>query len=377
MKRTKNCRLAFLFLLLPSLMVSAQTSIRITNSTADKRLEELAELPYSTFIAAYPAIAKQSFRLVTESGKEIPYQLEYNGQTEPRSILIPVTLAANASLRIYVKAGKPAPVKPRSFARYVPERYDDFAWENDKVAFRVYGKALEGRKDNAYGMDVWSKRTSELIIDKWYKSGDYHKDHGEGMDYYSVGFTLGAGDIAPYVNDSIYFTHNYSNWELLDNGPLRSSFRLTYPARNVAGTMVTVTKIIRIDAGSQLSRVEAFFRFEGKDSLPLAVGIVKRGPGGASLLQEDKGIMGYWEPESPLNGVTGIGTIFTSQVKSMNLLKPHLLTLTAKQASGEPFIYYTGAAWNRAGLIRSDNDWFAYLRQYAGQLKQPLRVEIR
>ena len=30
-----------------------------------------------------------------------------------------------------------------TYARFVPERSDDFAFENDKVAFRIYGPALK------------------------------------------------------------------------------------------------------------------------------------------------------------------------------------------------------------------------------------------
>jgi hypothetical protein len=31
----------------------------------------------------------------------------------------------------------------RVYGRFNRERFDDFAWENDKVAFRMYGEALE------------------------------------------------------------------------------------------------------------------------------------------------------------------------------------------------------------------------------------------
>ncbi len=31
----------------------------------------------------------------------------------------------------------------RVYGRFVRERFDDFAWENDRVAHRVYGPALE------------------------------------------------------------------------------------------------------------------------------------------------------------------------------------------------------------------------------------------
>jgi hypothetical protein len=30
----------------------------------------------------------------------------------------------------------------RAYGRFVRERFDDFAWENDRIAHRTYGKAL-------------------------------------------------------------------------------------------------------------------------------------------------------------------------------------------------------------------------------------------
>ena len=52
-------------------------------------------------------------------------------------------------------------------ARFVPERKDDFAFENDKVAFRIYGPTLRDSKENS-GVDCWVKRVDYPIIDKWY-----------------------------------------------------------------------------------------------------------------------------------------------------------------------------------------------------------------
>ncbi|MEP1953988.1 MAG: DUF4861 family protein, partial [Algoriphagus sp.] len=63
----------------------------------------------------------------------------------------------------------------RTFARFVPERIDDIAWENDKVAFRTYGPEAERivveKKPGGTltsGIDAWLKRVSYPIIDKWY-----------------------------------------------------------------------------------------------------------------------------------------------------------------------------------------------------------------
>ena len=41
------------------------------------------------------------------------------------------------------------------FARFVPERMDDFAWENDRIGFRVFGPALSLVEETGNGVDVW------------------------------------------------------------------------------------------------------------------------------------------------------------------------------------------------------------------------------
>ena len=87
------------------------------------------------------------------------------------------------------------PSKPRRedyrvYARFVRERHDDFAWENDRVAFRLYGPALETFEKEpltSSAVDAWSKRTSRLVLNDWYLVDDYHRDHGEGGDFYPAG----------------------------------------------------------------------------------------------------------------------------------------------------------------------------------------------
>ena len=64
--------------------------------------------------------------------------------------LILITLLATISL---ATAGA---VEPKTFCRFVPERSDDFAWENDKIAFRAYGPALSASAENS-GIDCLPK----------------------------------------------------------------------------------------------------------------------------------------------------------------------------------------------------------------------------
>lgn len=353
-----------------------KVAIVITNPYNFERKEELVSVSWDDVISKYPSIDPANFRIINAiTQKEVAYQLEYRGETAIQNLLVQVDVAANNSLKLILQTGKPGLFTAKTYSRFVPERKDDFAWENDKIAFRMYGKAIEGTSEDAYGIDVWVKSTDKLILNERYKRGKYHIDQGDGMDYYHVGLTLGAGNIAPYVNDTICYSKNYHNWKILDNGPLRSTFQLYYDEWNVVGMPVKAVKTISLDAGSLLNRIEATYQYKNNIELPIVVGIVKRKEAGTMLLDEQKGIMAYWEPQHGADGITGIGSILLSPVVSMQVNNEQLLTqIIAK--NNEPIIYYTGAAWNKAQTITNAKAWFNYLQIFQQRLQQPMKVTV-
>jgi hypothetical protein len=378
----RRCWFLTLFLLIIHIGVKAQEKQGITilincPALSKERLPELISIQWKEIVKKFPLIKPGDFKVVEQNGSELPFQLEYKGASSIQNLLIPVELQAGKRLILRLMPGKPLTVTSRVFGRYVPERKDDFAWENDRIAFRMYGKALETTNENAFGIDVWAKRTENLILDKWYKSGDYHADHGDGLDYYSVGFTLGAGDIAPYVDGKIFFPKNYRNWKILDNGPLRLSFQLDYDEWDVAGTKVKVTKTFTLDAGSQLNKVEATFSFaNSSNTLPVVAGIVKRKEQGIiSPLTGNHGLLGYWEPEHGPDGIIGVGTIMLSQASKAIETETHLLQQVQAQ-NHKAVIYYTGAAWNKAGKITTADEWFRYLKMFRAALDSPLSIKL-
>ena len=86
-------------------------------------------------------------------------------------------------------AGCKGPQEPKVMARPVPERADDFIWENDYVIYRAYGKTLEDSIDflTSPGFDIWVKHPGKLVADQLYKDElenglSYHNDRGLGKD---------------------------------------------------------------------------------------------------------------------------------------------------------------------------------------------------
>lgn len=351
-------------------------AITVANPS-DQERQELISIPYTEFVDVFGVDSTFSVK-DSASGVGIPYQLERLGTAKPQNVLLLVSLPASGEITLLVDTNAPTEkITSKAYARYVPERYDDFAWENDVVAFRMYGKALEGRPDDAQGLDIWSKRTTDLIVDKWYAHGDYHTDHGEGMDYYSVGQTLGAGDIAPFVDGRVVYSKHYRTYNVLDNGPLRTTFRLGYEPWEVNGKTVSVSKSYSLDAGSQLNKVTVTYTIDGDGTLPVTIGVARRKGEGELFNEQQRGIFGYWEPEQGTSGITGIGVLLADGTFEGQEALPeqYLLRLTASDA--KPITYYNGGAWNKAGRFTSAAAWFGYLEAFKEHLASPLQVTVK
>lgn len=366
---------AFIFPL--SLLAQTKATVSIRNNSALDRKEAVVAIKWDAILSRYPQIDTANFIVINPATKkQIAFQLEHLGHASVQNLLVKVDVKAKSTLSLSIQKGKAETFVTKTYARYVPERKDDFAWENDKIAFRAYGKALEKEKDNAYGFDVWVKRTNRMILNERYKLADYHVDHGDGLDYYHVGFTLGAGNMAPYVKDTIRYSGNYHQWKVLDNGPLRSTFQLSFDSWNAGGIKVSATKNISIDAGSQLNRIENVYTFDDTKPMPVVVGIIRRPETGFISLNEQQGIMGYWEPTLGKDGTTAVGSILTTPVTNMWVDTAQIVAKTTVR-NNEPIIYYTGAAWDKAGKITNAKEWFSYLDNFNQQIKIPLIVSVK
>ena len=86
--------------------------------------------------------------------------------------------------------------------------------------------------------------------------------------------------------------------------------------------------------------------------------------------------MGYWEPTFGEDGTTGVGSILTTPVKNMLVDNTQILAKTTV-INNEPIVYYTGAAWDKAGKITDAKQWFNYLDNFYQQIKNPLIINVK
>jgi len=298
-------------------------------------------------------------------GSELLFQVDL----APRETRRYVVVASNAL------AAVPPPII-KTYARFVPERMDDFAWESDRIAFRMYGPALiTGEGTISSGVDVWVKSTRDLVINKWYRSGDYHADHGEGLDGYKVGPTRGCGGLGLWDGSQLHVSGNFATQRVIATGPIRSVFELTYAAWDAGGRTLSEVKRLSIDANSNFTRAESTFTSDRKSAFLIGIGIVKREGKGTVVEDRKQGWLAYWEPDMPPNGHTGCGVILPEGVKDFTTDGTHLLAV-GRAKPGKPYVYYFGAGWSKSGDFCDAAAWEKAVKDCSRRLASPLRVSL-
>lgn len=353
-------------------------TLNVINTSSLDRNNEIIEIAWDEITQKLSLIADQKIIVTDIKGRQIPYQLITNGSDKVETLIFPVTLAAGDSTIFKISVGDPITIQSLVYGRLVPERKDDFAWENNRTAFRIYGPALKATGEISNGMDFWAKKTDSLIIDKWYKNdlsgvASYHEDHGEGLDFYKVGRTLGLGMTAPVDNDSLCLGDNFVTADILDNGPLRLTFKLTYDPYIAVEHMITETRIISLDANSFFNKVTNIFETDTVE-LTVATGIVMTPDKPEITFGHNSGIIAYETPGNDTNGIIYTAVINPNGFGMINVSDGHYLGLNNYQ-TGTPYTYYTGAGWSKAGFD-SFEEWTQFVQSEKVKKEQPLVVKI-
>lgn len=132
-------------------------NIIVVNSSDLNKKAETVEIDWKRLLKFKDLNVNEIIVKEEQSGKEIPSQIIYNGESDAQSIIFQTDINAKSTQRFILTNGRPAKYAPKVYGRQVPERFDDFTWENDKVAFRFYGEALEGKSGMAKGIDFGQK----------------------------------------------------------------------------------------------------------------------------------------------------------------------------------------------------------------------------
>ena len=403
-----------------------QATIVVSNPTSTPRTE-LISLSMSEVKAklgnATPKKG-EAYIVKNKRGQQIGSQITHDGL-----LLIDASVRPHGSATYYVSIGKPYQQKVYATGALYKIRKDDIAWENDRCAYRVYGPALQKTGERSFGTDIWVKNTPDTVVYERYvkdmngnikgdkidakvralkKQGkalqtqlkslqaesnevdiltSFHLDHGNGLDPYRVGATLGLGAPSLMVGKNQVLPYCYKDYRILDNGPLRFTVELTYNPSTV-GNMKNVVehRIISLDKGSNFNKMTVWY-----DGLTTPTDFAT----GFPIHEEDtetktfaKDYVSYADPTDNVevnNSQVYVGVLFPEGIdhtyyqlfeKKHDGATGHALGLKRGLKNQEKYSYYFGAAWSKYD-VRSYAEWQIRIKDYLDALKNSLQVEVK
>ena len=377
----------------------AQATIVVSNPTSTPRTELISLCMSEVKAKLGNATPKkeEAYIVKNKRGQQIGSQITHDGL-----LLIDASVRPHGSATYYVSIGKPYQQKVYATGALYKIRKDDIAWENDRCAYRVYGPALQKTGERSFGTDIWVKNTPDTVVYERYikdmignrKNDDeteiltsFHLDHGNGLDPYRVGATLGLGAPSLMVGKNQVLPYCYKDYKILDNGPLRFTVELTYNPSAV-GDMKNVVehRIISLDKGSNFNKMTVWY-----DGLTTPTDFAT----GFPIHEEDtetktfaKDYVSYADPTDNVevnNSQVYVGVLFPKGIdhtyyqlfdKKHDGATGHALGLKRGLKNQEKYSYYFGAAWSKYD-VRSYAEWQIRIKDYLDALKTPLQVEVK
>ena len=215
----------------------------------------------------------------------------------------------------------------------------------------------------------------------------FHLDHGNGLDPYRVGATLGLGAPSLMVGKNQVLPYCYKDYRILDNGPLRFTVELTYNPSTV-GNMKNVVehRIISLDKGSNFNKMTVWY-----NGLTTPTDFAT----GFPIHEEDtesktfaKDYVSYADPTDNIevnNSQVFVGVLFPEGIdntyyqlfdKKHNGAIGHALGLKRGLKNQQQYSYYFGAAWSKYD-VKSYAEWQIRIKDFLDAQKSPLRVEVK
>lgn len=403
MNKVRKLFLSLLLLALPAFCFAAVHQLRVTavNKLSFGRLNQTITV---TKTQLQPLGVKDLNRIHVKdaAGRELICQaVDTSGNYHPDEVIFQADFAPHQTRHFIIYVGKPHLYKAsqyKAYGRFVQERFDDFAWENNRIAHRTYGKALETWKEEpltSSAIDVWCKKVKKLIINDWYMTGHVTIDTGEGADLYTCGNSRGDGGNGIWADNKLWVSKNYVKSHLLANGPIRVMFELTYNAFDANGNMVKEVKRISLDAGQNLGHYESFYTPEKPGKLVTGIGIerthltekqVREGVRPGHSMERQPGPMlhknvdprqGWLTTQQPLSEgmincaiIVNPGNFVRTTENKKNLL------VLAKVPGDNVASYWAGYSWSESGQFKNYDDWKTYVNHFAKGLRSPIQVTV-
>lgn len=362
--------------------------VSVYNPTAQARNGQVVEIDASSITSRFG----NDFNVKDAQGNPVVSQITYDNK-----ILIQGDFPGKETRKFVFRKGKDEKADAPAvycMGQIRHDMQDDFAWENDRGGYRLYGPSYREKGGNVSGYDIWTKSVDYPVLTARYDDhmagcGSYHKDHGTGMDVYTVGRTLGAGMNALVLpSGELAYPCAYQECDIIENGPLRMTAKITcYPETVGEDKGVVETRTITLDKGSWLNRTEVNYKGLSRE-YPMVNGIVihKQNTKGY-VLDEGKRYLAYGDltdNKDNGNGVIFIGVVNPETPESVGYhpLDPnvgdavgHIMSHTSYKP-GENYVYYWGSGWSKGG-VKGLKAWTEYLGDFYDGLRHPLEVTVR
>jgi unsaturated rhamnogalacturonyl hydrolase len=356
--------------------------VQVTNPLASARRSETVVLHVADLRRVAPSFSASRTLVLDANGTEVLSQLvDMDGDQAADDVVFQGDFGPRESKTFILRPGTrriPTREEYRVYGRFVRERHDDFAWENDCIAHRMYGPGLEtwaAEPLTSSGVDVWTKRVRKLVVNDWYLTDDYHQDHGEGADLYSVRDSRGCGGLGIYRRGKLAVSRNFTASRVLASGPIRLVFELDYEPWEVGGARVSERKRVILDAGQSFDRFESTF-VPDPVATPLVagIGIAKHAESTAEFDPRTASLRS-WEPLKADSGNLGCAILAPGAGAELRVTDTDYLLVTPVPATGR-LVYFAGFAWDRSGDVRDAVEWARLVENKRLEAVAPLRIVL-
>ncbi|MEG3181372.1 DUF4861 family protein [Sphingomonas sp. LT1P40] len=278
-----------------------------------------------------------------------------------------VASAALAQERTPMRAATDVEKQARTAVVIADYRYGDLLWENDRIAHRIYARALEKEEPpSSSGVDAWGKRVRWPYMDRQLRTGDQHADHGEGLDFYNVGTGRGTGGLGIWHDNKLWVSRNYTRPRIHNSGPQVADFTVDYDAWPVdVARTVSETRRFTLPAGTNFTRMTSTLRSNRRGVMIVGIGISKRPipPGQLGKITKDaaRARLSWWGPTDPAKGTMAAAVVVDPAAFAGFTEDADNYLILVRVQPGKPFVYYSGAAWDRGSDFKTAAEWQNYV----------------